>query len=301
MNCNIKNEIPIVTVIIPLYNREDYIKETLKSVFDQTYSNIEIVIVDDGSTDNSLQIVNKYKKKCKIIKHPNNENKGQSAAINLALSKTRSKYISILDSDDKFLKDKLKFQVDFLEKNKDFGVVYSNGEIIDSKGNTKYIIYSDKHIPPMSPNEILLSSYFNVPSNALVRRSIYDKVGFFDESMRSSQDHDMAIRLSEVTKIGYLPQVLWQYRRHDDSQSGKHALRRWETGFKILSKAILRHKYPKNVIRKRRAVLHFRIGQCLFEKRMYFKSIFNLIIAGTLDPIRSLKVLINREGIGGYH
>lgn len=293
--------IPLVSVIIPCYNREEYIKQTINSVLEQTYKKIEIIVIDDGSTDNTREILDSYGNQIQVLEHPNRQNKGQSAAINLGIKKSFGKYIAILDSDDYWDPTKIEKQIDFLNLNPKYGVVYANGFQVDANGKNKSKIFDTNHVQTNNPEDILLNSYFNIPSNALIKKDIFKKAGYFDERLRSAQDHDMAIRLSEVSKIVYLNETLWYYRRHDDSQSGKHILRRWQNGFYVLANAKKRYPYKKSIIYKRSAVLHFRLGQTYTENKKYIKALIHFIKAGFLDPLRSIKVILGREEISSPH
>lgn len=295
------NNAPVVSVIIPCYNRDAYIKKTINSVIVQTYPHIEILCVDDGSTDRTREILETYKDKIQILEHPERKNKGQSAAINLGLKYSHGEYIAILDSDDLFFPEKIEKQVSFLAKHKEFGLVYSDGYNINAAGEILYNIFPENHIEDNSPVRMLMECHFNLPSNSLVRKSVFDKAGFFDESMRSAQDHDMAIRIMEITQAAYLNMPLWCYRRHSESQSGKHALRRWYTGLRILRNACRRYDYGINIKRKRLAVLYFRIGQCNFEQRAFLKAFYYMCLSGIFDPGRALKVITLKEKITSPH
>ena len=296
-----KNTLPKVTVIIPCYNREKFVKATIDSALSQTYPNIEIVAVDDGSTDGTRHVLEKYGERIKILEHPGCINKGQSAAINLAMRSTDSEYVAILDSDDVWVPEKIERQVEFLEKHPDVGLVYANGFAIDENGNSLYKIINEGHVETNNPERALLECHFNVPSNALVRRTAFNKAGEFDETLRSAQDHDMAIRLSEVVKLAYINEDLWFYRRHSNTQSRQHAIRRWQLGFKILDKACKRYNYGTGVRRKRLAVLNFRLGQCLVEEKRLFQGALRFLIAGVLDPLRAMKVLAGMDKSSGPH
>lgn len=296
-----KNLLPKVTVIIPCHTREKFVKTTIDSALSQTYPNIEIVVVDDGSTDGTRNILESYGARIKILEHPGRINKGQSAAINLAMRQTDSKYVAILDSDDVWVPEKIERQVEFLEKHPDVGLVYANGIAIDENGKSLYQIMGEEHVETNNPVRTLLECHFTLPSNALVRRTAFNKAGEFDETLRSAQDHDIAIRLSEVTKLAYINEDLYFYRRHSNTQSRRHAIRRWELGFRILDKACKRYNYGINVRRKRLAVLNFRIGQCLFEERRLFQGALRFLIAGILDPLRAIKVLIGIEKSSSPH
>ena len=295
------NEKTRVSVIIPCYNRQDFIKETIDSVINQTYVNIEIIAVDDGSSDGTRSIIDTYRNQITILEHPGRINKGQSAAINLGLKHCTGEYVAILDSDDVFCPEKIEKQVRILDSMPEIGIVYGNGFYINERSEKLYEIFPDSHKETNDPVRMLLECYFNIPSNSLVRKSVYDRTGGYDESMRSSQDHDMGIRIMEVTRAYYINDILWYYRRHGDSQSGRHAMRRWQTGFRILEKAVQRYPYGKRVELKRKGVLHFRVGQCYFEEKYYFKALKHFIMAGICDPFRSVRVILKKETVTGPH
>lgn len=292
---------PKVTVIIPCYNRESYIAETVESVLTQTYSNMELVVVDDGCTDNSRKILERYKDRIRILEHSGRLNKGQSAALNLGIRSTASDYVAFLDSDDLFVREKIEKQVQFLESNPEFGLVYSNGYFIHENGRRISRIYDGYHREDSDPNRVLLDCYFSLPTNALVRREVLSKAGYFDESFRSAQDHDLAIRIAEVAKIAYLDEALFFYRRHKDSISHRNAMLRWKNGFKILKKARLRYNYRLITLTGRLAVLCFRLSQCYKEEGRYIKSLFFFVVSGICDPLRAFGVLVGREKITGPH
>jgi len=293
--------IPKVTAIIPCYNREMFIRETLESVLGQSYENMEIIAVDDGSTDHTREILEEYRDRIKIMEHKGRENKGQSAAINLALHASQSDYVAILDSDDLWLPTKIEKQVDFLERDPSTGLVYANGLVIDENGRKLWKIYPEGYKELNKPGEVLVNCYFLLPNNALLRRSVFEKAGDFDETLRSAQDHDMAIRVAEITCLGYLDEILFKYRKHSDSQSYRFARRRWGNGFIIYEKARKRYRYTWNVRRRRLAVLNFRMGQCLLEESAFLRAIPHFLKAGLLDPRRAIRLIVGRESAGGLH
>lgn len=287
-----------VTVLIPLYNRARYIEEAISSVLSQDYQNIELIVIDDGSTDGSDQIVERYADQGKLIllRHPGNVNKGQSAALNLGLARASGEFIAILDSDDLYAVGKIAKQVEFLNKNPEIGLVYGNGKAIDENGKVIYEITYNKRVEKSDPNEILLDCYFHLPVNSLVRAAVYEKIGLFDESLRSGQDHDMLIRISEVTKIAHQPIDSFRYRRHSESISVKGTETRWRCGLIILKKAAARYPYKASTIRKRRAVINFRLGQALLRnKKSIVEAVVRIIYAGLLDPSRALNALMGNE------
>lgn len=289
--------LPSVTVIIPCFNRGAFLRQTVDSALAQTWRNVEVIVVDDGSTDDSAQILDAYGDRIRVLTHPGRENKGQSASINLGLSSSTSDYVAILDSDDWWEVDKLRVQVEFLESNPKIGLVYCNGYQVAEDGTRKWRMYSDDHQEHSDPARVLADCYFLVPNNSLIRRAVIDETGGFDESLRAAQDHDMAIRIAEVAKIAYLPVDVFNYRRHDDSISKKNTRLRWSNGFIILDKASNRYPYRPREIRKRRAVLHFRMGQVLMSERALLRAGARFLLAFINDPMRGLRVVTGRERI----
>lgn len=292
---------PRVSVIIPCYNREKYIAQTVDSVFEQSYPDIELIVVDDGCTDGSRDVLESYSKRLRILEHPGRVNRGQSAAINLGLAVATGEYIAVLDSDDLFSPDKIKIQTEYLNSNPTVGFVYANGMIIDDSGRQEYLIFPPGHLPPDGPEPVLLNCFISLPSNALVRRVLYEKAGGFDVSLRAAQDHDMLLRLLEISSAGYIDKCLWSYRRHGESISRNGAIDRWRNGYKILNKARYRYRYRITALLGRLAVLNFRLGQCYQEEGDYLKAIPLFFAAGICDPVRSMKVLIGLERISSPH
>jgi len=288
-----------VSVIIPCFNREHFIAATVNSVFAQTWPNIELIVVDDGCTDGSRKILESYGHRLTILEHPGRANRGQSAAINLGLRYSSGDYLAILDSDDLFMPEKIEKQVLFLEAKPEIGLVYANCIYIDENGKEICKMHYGNHGPPKGPEQVLEDCCYNVPSNSLFRRSVFEKVGFLDEALRSAQDHDYGIRIAEVTRIGYLDECLWYYRRHGGSISNNRTMERWKNGFKILDAARRRYPYSPATLRRRKAVLNFRLGQCYLQEKRHLMAAYHLLLAGILDPFRSFRVVSGSERLTG--
>ena len=294
-----KAEDKCVTVIVPAFNRAGYIRETVNSVLCQDYPSIELIVVDDGSSDGTYEILLEYASldKLKLLTHPGRENKGQSAALNLGLGAASGEFIAILDSDDMFLPGKISAQVNYLDSHPEVGLVYGMGEGVDGSGHWIYDILSKDHFEPNDPNAVLLDCYFHLPVNALVRRTVYEEVGGFEERFRAAQDHDMLVRIAEITRFGFIPVKVYQYRRHRSSISNNGLRRRWENGFEIVRRAMTRYPYRASTIRKRNALLNFRMAQVCWQENGYMAAIGYLLKSGYLDPVRALKVITGREQI----
>ncbi|MCC4269671.1 glycosyltransferase [Marinobacter nauticus] len=287
----------LVTVLTPAYNRRDYIREAVESVLNQSYPNFEYIVIDDGSVDGTYQILQEYDfdSRFQLLSHPGKVNRGQSASLNIGLKAAKGKYVAILDSDDVFHADKLLKQVDFLEKNPNVGMVYGQGMAIDESGHELFLIPSDGHVEDSDPNKLLLDCYMALPGGALVRKSVFDQAGFFEEAFRASQDHDMVIRIAEIAPFAFLPGTVFYYRKHSESISQQGLERRWKVGFEILARAKSRFPYQSSTIRKREALLHFRLGQVRWFQRRFLSALWHFIRAGLGDPKRSMAVILGFE------
>lgn len=203
---------PKVSVIIPTYNRGQYITQALDSVLSQTYHDYEIIVVDDGSTDNTQEILKKYDGKFKsIIK----ENQGISKTRNRGIEESTGEYIAFLDSDDYWAPEKLEEQVKVLDRYPNVGIVYSRMPIINGRGEKigmKPAGVSGKNFKE------LLQFWGDLPtSTVMTRRDCFDKAGLFDPSMDPMEDIDLWIRISRFYDLYEIEnRVLAYYRRHEE-------------------------------------------------------------------------------------
>ena len=212
---------PKVSVIIPAYNVEKYIGETLDSVLTQTYSDFEVVVVDDGSQDQTASIIKqyqtKYPKKIRLIQK---ENGGPSKARNVGIKASTGEYIAFIDADDLWLPGKLEKQVGYFEKQpSQVGLVYTNAKKFDEQGiwtlPKRYRkkraygwIYKDLLRQNMIPNQ-----------SVIVRKRCFEEVGFFEEFLDIIEDHDMWIRIAMKYEIAFLEETLSLYREHSQGRS----------------------------------------------------------------------------------
>ena len=207
------NNYPFITVFTPNFNKDRFISETIESIINQNYSNFEYIIIDDCSTDNSWQIIQKYAKIDKrIIAYRNKKNLGIVKTRNKGFkySSTESKYFAIIDSDDVALPYRLMIQVNFLETNPKYGLVGSNIIIIDE--NSKIIGYRRY---PSEDKEIrkVITRYdpFAQPS-IMLRKEVINKIGNYDEQWQVSQDYEYFLRLGMYWKFKNLENPLIKYR-----------------------------------------------------------------------------------------
>lgn len=204
---------PKVTVMIPTYNRADFICNAIDSVLGQTFNDYEIIVVDDGSTDNTQKVLSRYNGK---IKYYYKDNGGEGSARNYGINKSGGEFIAFLDSDDAWYQNKLESQHRILEKDFNIGLVYTAQHVIDENGKTT------GEVKPQNPAHCMkdLINGCRITMTVMVRKDLFLKYGFFDESMKINVDTDMWIRLSNHTKIVYINEPLALWRRHGSNISG---------------------------------------------------------------------------------
>ncbi|HEX8287412.1 MAG TPA: glycosyltransferase [Pyrinomonadaceae bacterium] len=205
---------PTVSVIIPNYNYGRFLRETIESVLAQTYPCKEIVVVDDGSTDDSLEVLARYdQNKVKIIRQ---KNRGVGAARNAGVKASSGDLVAFLDADDFWLAHKIEKQIERLLSDKDFGLVTCGMREFDVSGKT-IEIYA-QGMEGWRAEEILLVKPVMVGpgSTSLLWRRVFDEVGGFDErkEMHPSEDWEFCYRVARVSKIAFVPEILAAYRNH---------------------------------------------------------------------------------------
>ena len=201
----------LVSVVIPAYNRADYIAETITSVLQQTYNAIEILVIDDDSEDNTRQIVEQLGSKVRYVWQENAE---RGAARNHGLRLAQGEFIAFLDSDDLWLPNMVEDSVAFLQANPEIALVYTDAMQIDASGKELRVLRAG---PPTSrPTERLLNSNFLSIGRHLIRTDAVKKIGGFREEreLSGSEDWEMWVRFSLEAQIGYLPVVTPKIRTH---------------------------------------------------------------------------------------
>lgn len=186
-----------IAVVIPSYNSSETINDCIYSVLNQTHKVNEIIIVNDGSTDNTLEILEsiKNKEKSYFIKILNQKNKGIGAARNLGLQNCNSEFVAFLDSDDYWFSNKIEICLEELSKKNDLDIVYHDEILI--KNNKSKLIEFGRILEPKPNNFVFFRNNLS-PSSVIVRFALLKKIGFFSEDMKfnSAEDYDLWIRLS---------------------------------------------------------------------------------------------------------
>ena len=215
-----------VSVIIPTFNGSKFLGTAIESVLNQTYQDFELIVVDDGSTDDTRKVVSQFGEKVFYFYQPN---QGSPQARNAGLRLTRGIYLALLDSDDVFLPDRLERGVEFLNRTPDVALVHGETQVVDSYG--KPVPEATEYNRGLYAKERREgSSYFRIldgnamfPSTILFRRECLDRVGFFDPAFPPREDYDWYLRFALDYKVQLLesPPVC-QYRLHNQNQSNRY-------------------------------------------------------------------------------
>jgi glycosyltransferase involved in cell wall biosynthesis len=204
---------PLVSVIIPAFNSAQYMADAVESVFAQTYSEVECIVVDDGSTDRTNEILKELLKVHPGLKTARKTNGGPSSARNMGLRESTGDFISFLDADDVLLPDKIERQVAFLDAHPDVGLVYGDS-LIASETLRPVQMYTTEMPRDLEPIDALCyRNWFGV-MDPLVRRAVTDRIGKFDEELAGAEDWDYWIRSARVARISYLAGAVSLYRQH---------------------------------------------------------------------------------------
>lgn len=257
-----------VSVVIPTYNQGRYICETIDSVLGQTFQDFEVIVVDDGSTDDTRQKIERYLPRISYIYQ---ENAGCGAARNTSILASKGEYVAFLDSDDLWLPDKLRLQVEFMDSNPQFGMVFSDFCMFREDQITVCSFFQEKKF--VDSGDIfgnLIRECFIRPSTILVRREVFQKVGLHDTSLLVSADYDLWLRIAKRYPIAAMSMCLVKYRVHDANLSKAEAIM-YSDIIKILKKHYA-VGYPdrgvvKQYIRRRLAESHFSRGYVSLDQR----------------------------------
>jgi glycosyltransferase involved in cell wall biosynthesis len=194
-----------ISVIIPVYNGERFIAKAITSILDQTYPVYEIIVIDDGSTDNTAEVIKRFPS----INYFYKENAGVSHTLNFGLQKVKGDFITILDADDYFTLDKFEKQIKFLEQNEDVEIVFGCHQRFYDKPSEELTMDEKEDMRRILP------AYFK--SGMLARKSAFDKVGLFDESVKMGDFLDWYRRAEDMKVPMKLTDDIVMYRRVHDA------------------------------------------------------------------------------------
>lgn len=216
----VKRFVPTVSVVIPSYNHEKYIRQCVDSVLCQSWRDSEVIVVDDGSTDGTHDILCEFGKKITYIRQ---ENRGTQAARNAGIRVSTGEFVALLDSDDAWLPEKLEQELRIFEIRPDAGLVYSLAYIIDSTGeipSTRQVIGAGLVDTEPAFDQLLVEN--RVPAlTAVVRKACLDEVGLFDETLFGAADWDLWLRIAARWPVVCLEYPLALYRIHESNTTNQ--------------------------------------------------------------------------------
>jgi glycosyltransferase involved in cell wall biosynthesis len=259
---------PLISVVIATYNRASLLRETLDSIVTQTFRDFEIIVVDDGSTDETEALVKSYGH---ILRYIRQENRGPSAARNVGIQNARANWISIQDSDDICSRNHLESLYGIVKKSNELGMVFANGGYVGGP-KAKTIIPLEKS-KRLAHDGVKLVDLFDVSilrlQATLLSRQVLLTIGGLDETLRIAMDLDLAFRVFIRFPVAYLDKVVFFYRRHQGSIGGNEELRQLEN-LKVIDKLV--QEFPESIkilgrhhINRRKAHRFYRLAKWRWE------------------------------------
>ena len=231
----------LVSVVITCYNYAHYLRQSIESVLGQTYTNIEIIVVNDGSTDNTEEVMSSYLNHPRII-YVKQENSGQAVAKNVGVRKASGSFVAFLDGDDLWCADKLEEQMKCFE-NPDVGVVYCRAKYVDQNGNEFDYEMTSHYLQPKrgAVTKWLFFDNFVQFSSTVVRKECFEKFGAFDETLKMGIDWDLWLRISTAYKFDYVDDRLFYYRMGHAGQMSKNLEERQRCSDRIMLNFLEKH------------------------------------------------------------
>jgi glycosyltransferase involved in cell wall biosynthesis len=268
---------PLVSVIIPTYNREKIISRAIDSVFAQTCQDFEIIVLDDGSQDSTKAVADAYGPRVKYFWQ---ENKGIAGARNAGMHRASGSHIAFLDSDDYWLPRKLERQMALFADHPEYGMVACQCGSVQIDGT-----YREKNRPGKSGWILydLFNKNFIRTSSAVITRTCLEKVGGFDEALREGEEYDYWLRIAAEFAVGFINEPLTVYVDNTDGMSTDSLTGRLHR-LKVLEKKYLKKKIPPHMYRRRIADTCHYIGRHYIEKGSRTEGLAYLRRAQKLYP-----------------
>lgn len=272
-----------VSIIIPTFNRRDYITIALDSVRVQTYKDYEIIIIDDGSSDDTKEVLKPYQEN---VRYFYQDNRGIPATRNKGIREAKGDFIAFLDSDDHWLPEKLERQIECFSKHPHYGMVATRCLCTTPEGK-----FLKKNRPGKSGWILtdLFKANFIRTSSAMIKKECLEEIGLFDESLPECEEYDLWLRIAKQYPIGFIDEPLTVYTDNPQGVSTDSLAGRLQR-LKVLEKDYLKECIPQALYRKRLASNYHYVGRHYLkqgEKREGKKYLKHAI---TLDPL-NLKIL----------
>ncbi len=262
-----------VSVIMPTYNRAGYITKTLESIFAQTFKDYEVIVVDDGSTDKTEEVLRPHLDRITFIRK---ENGGPGSARNAGIKVAKGEYIAFLDSDDLWLPEKLNGQVKYLDDYPDVGLLFTDFEIFCEDENGQERKLREIHINVEGPCfDKLFQKNFIPTLTVIIRKSCMDAVGLFEESrdLVVGEDYELWLRMAMRYRLGYIPKITARYRCHNDNIVGTDLAKNYAGHLRVINKILVRYpEIPKRFnidMEEYYRNFFYCAGRNLYQNKMY--------------------------------
>lgn len=257
---------PTVSVIIATYNRAERLREALESVAAQTYRDFEVIVVSDGSTDQTPEVVESFRAKVPAVQLICTPHGGQTRALNAGIRAAHGEYVALLDDDDHWMPQRLERQVPILEARPDVGLVYTAVHCT----RNGVVFRRQPEVPGFTLKDMVERVCFIHASSVLVRRACFDRAGFFDETMERVKDFDMWLRIARDYSLAYIDEVLADYVQHDENMT------RDFLGGALGHLRSLQHVKPlpaagvtRRLLRRRRAEVGYYVARLAWDAQRY--------------------------------
>lgn len=253
---------PLVSIVIPSYNRAHMLPGAIRSILDQTYQNLEIIIVNDGSTDNTYNAIEELVAGNSRIKAYHKQNEGIADTLNYGFRRTNGKYVTWNSDDNYYHKTAIERMATYLDLNADVDFVYTDARKIDTDGREIGLFRAG---PPVSVLDGCMTC-----GCLLYRREVNDIVGPYNPEWKIAQDYDFYLRAYHKIRMAHIPDVLYDYTVHEASMSGMHVKSVYEFGK-------VREKFSKTRKERRKVwancytnIAHYRMNQGRKWSAVYF-------------------------------
>lgn len=226
---------PLVSVVIATYNMGKFLPEAMDSALNQTYENIEVIVIDDGSSDDTKEVIKSYLTDTRV-RYIVQENKGQSSAKNKGICESRGEYVAFLDADDIWVPEKLEMQIPVFAKAKNIGIVYARMLYIDETGRGIRILNTELFRGQIS-SQLFVCNFVGF-GTAVVKRECFDRLGGFREEIRMGIDYELWLRFSTQYEFDYVDCPLLRYRVWGGQMSSNWK-GRYLSGIQIMEKFLI--------------------------------------------------------------
>lgn len=285
---------PRVTVLMSVYNSEQYLAEAIESILQQTFRDFEFLIINDGSRDGSLKILKKYAKQDQRIRLISRPNKGLVASLNEGINEVRGHYLARMDSDDISLPHRLKQEAEFLDDNPSVSLVGSNYTVIDESGQQLTTTNVFTHPADLKVAQVACNQYGH--GSIMARLKVLKEMNGYDASVGHVEDYDLWTRMSRVSKIANIEEPLYLYRRNTEGITQKNLELQIQQTYAVRDKAFshfLKHRWQYRIFgwhpsgqdyRRRKAVLFRDLAYLYRKNNKPFPALLLLVCTWLLEP-----------------